>query len=258
MHVYPAYAYVRADCKIKSLEEIKEGEININLQMERQVITTADGSSTVSIPEMNVTYHSTHGAIQESMHVFIQAGLNQALSRYSSISILEMGFGTGLNALLTLIESEAVKKPVHYSAIELYPLEPEQIKTLNYCEQLDRKDLIQSFEILHISPWEEDIQITEYLTLYKSGTDLLKFETPRSGQLFHIIYFDAFAPTAQPELWTSAVFEKLFALLSLGGLLVTYCSKGDVRRAMQSAGFRVEKLTGPPGKREMVRAWKEM
>jgi tRNA U34 5-methylaminomethyl-2-thiouridine-forming methyltransferase MnmC len=228
------------------------------LQMERQVIVTADGSSTVSIPEMNVTYHSTHGAIRESIHVFIQAGLNQALSSYSSISILEMGFGTGLNALLTLIETEAVQKPVHYTAIELYPLEQEQIKSLNYVQQLDRKDLQPVFEILHTSPWEKEIPILESFTLFKSRTDLLKFETPRSGQLFHLIYFDAFAPAAQPELWTSGVFEKIFALLSPGGLLVTYCSKGDVRRAMQSAGFKVEKLTGPPGKREMVRAWKEM
>jgi tRNA U34 5-methylaminomethyl-2-thiouridine-forming methyltransferase MnmC len=226
--------------------------------MERQVITTADGSSTVSIPEMNVTYHSTHGAIQESTHVFIQAGFNQVISRYSSISILEMGFGTGLNALLTLIEAEVVKKPVHYTAIELYPLEQEQIKSLNYFQQLDRKDLQHVFETLHTSPWEKDIPILENFTLFKSGTDLLKFETHRPGQLFHVIYFDAFAPTAQPELWTSAVFEKIFSLLSPGGLLVTYCSKGDVRRAMQSAGFKVEKLAGPPGKREMVRAWKEM
>src|SRR6185295_13160489 len=104
--------------------------------MERRVITTADGSSTVSIPEMNVTYHSTHGAIQESLHVFIQAGLNQTLSRHSAVSILEMGFGTGLNALLTLMEAEASKKSVHYTSIELYPLEREQIKILNYCEQL--------------------------------------------------------------------------------------------------------------------------
>jgi len=226
--------------------------------MERRVIITADGSSTVSIPEMNVTYHSTHGAIQESLHVFIKAGLNQALPAHSSVSVLEMGFGTGLNALLTLMEAEAAKKPVHYTSIELYPLEPEYSRTLNYCEQLNRNDLQQSFETLHASVWEKDIPVTEYFTLFKSGTDLLNFETPGSGQVFHLIYFDAFAPTAQPQLWTSTVFERLFALLLPGGLLVTYCSKGDVRRAMQAAGFRVEKLAGPPGKREMVRAWKEM
>jgi tRNA U34 5-methylaminomethyl-2-thiouridine-forming methyltransferase MnmC len=207
---------------------------------------------------MNVTYHSTHGAIQESEHVFIQAGLNQALTVHSSVSILEMGFGTGLNALLTLIEAEAHKKAIHYTAIELYPLEAEQIGTLNYCGQLNRNDLQHNFATLHTSAWQTDIPITEYFTLYKSGTDLLKFEPSQAGQQFHLIYFDAFAPTAQPQLWTSAVFEKLFNLLSPGGLLVTYCSKGNVRRAMQAAGFRVEKLAGPPGKREMVRAWKEM
>jgi tRNA U34 5-methylaminomethyl-2-thiouridine-forming methyltransferase MnmC len=226
--------------------------------MERQVITTSDGSSTVSIPEMKVTYHSTHGAIQESLHVFIQAGLNHALLEHSVISILEMGFGTGLNALLTLIEAEVVKKTVHYTAIELYPLEQESIKSLNYCQQLSRNDLQPVFENLHTSAWEKENPVLQYFTLFKSGTDLLKFETLQQGQLFHLIYFDAFSPTAQPQLWTTAVFEKLFGLLSPGGLLVTYCSKGDVRRAMQAAGFRVEKLAGPPGKREMVRAWKEM
>lgn len=226
--------------------------------MERRVITTADGSSTVSIPEMNVTYHSTHGAVRESLHVFIQAGLNSLLPDHSVVSILEMGFGTGLNALLTLIEAETVKKPVHYTAIELYPLEQEQIKSLNYCHQLDRNDLQPVFQKLHSSAWEKEIPVFEYFTLFKSGSDLLKFENPRSGQFFDLIYFDAFAPTAQPQLWTAAIFEKLFALLSPGGILVTYCSKGDVRRAMQAAGFKVEKLTGPPGKREMVRAWKEM
>lgn len=226
--------------------------------MERRVIITADGSSTVSIPEMNVTYHSTHGAIRESLHVFIQAGLKEAFSAQSSVSILEMGFGTGLNALLTLVEAEASKRKIHYTSIELYPLETEQINTLNYCEQLDRNDLQPTFETLHRSGWEKDIPISEYFTLFKSGTDLLQFETPLPGQLFHVIYFDAFAPTSQPQLWTHTVFEKLFSFLSPGGLLVTYCSKGDVRRAMQAAGFRVEKLAGPPGKREMVRAWKEM
>src|SRR5690242_1253746 len=168
--------------------------------MERRVIITADGSSTVSIPEMNVTYHSTHGAIQESLHVFIQAGLNQALSTHSSVAILEMGFGTGLNALLTLMEAEASKKLIHYTAIELYPLGPEQTGTLNYCEQLDRNDLHQSFKTLHTSAWEKDIPITDYFTLHKSGTDLLKFELQQPDQYFHLIYFDAFAPTAQPQL----------------------------------------------------------
>lgn len=226
--------------------------------MERQVITTADGSSTISIPEMNVTYHSTHGAIQESMHVFIHAGLDQALPGHSSLFILEMGFGTGLNALLTLIKAEAAKKLIHYTAIELYPLEAEHVTSLNYCQQLNRNDLAPIFENLHTLAWEEEIPVTSYFKLRKSKEDLLNFESPQPRQQFHLIFFDAFAPTAQPQLWTISVFEKLFALLLPGGLLVTYCSKGEVRRAMQAAGFKVEKLAGPPGKREMVRAWKEM
>jgi tRNA U34 5-methylaminomethyl-2-thiouridine-forming methyltransferase MnmC len=226
--------------------------------MERQIINTADGSFTVSIPGMNVTYHSTHGAIQESLHVFIKAGLKQILPNRSSVSILEMGFGTGLNALLTLMEAEAVQKPVHYTAIELYPLEDGQINALNYCQRLNREDLQDVFEKLHGSDWEKNIIISQYFTLLKSGTDLLEFEIQGLDNRFDIIYFDAFAPTAQPELWTAAVFEKLFRMLSPDGILVTYCSKGDVRRAMKSAGFRVEKLEGPPGKREMVRAWKEI
>jgi tRNA U34 5-methylaminomethyl-2-thiouridine-forming methyltransferase MnmC len=226
--------------------------------MERQIINTADGSFTVSIPEMNVTYHSTHGAIQESLHVFIQAGLRQMLSGKSSLSILEMGFGTGLNALLTLMEAGKVQKPVHYTAIELNPLEPAQLNALNYCERLNREDLQGIFKQLHNSDWEKEIFVSEYFTLLKSGSDLLEFQITGQANLFDIIYFDAFAPTAQPELWGVPVFEKLFAMQSPGGLLVTYCSKGDVRRAMQSAGFKVEKLAGPPGKREMVRAWKEI
>jgi tRNA U34 5-methylaminomethyl-2-thiouridine-forming methyltransferase MnmC len=226
--------------------------------MERQIIKTADGSFTVSIPAMNVTYHSTHGAIQESVHVFIQAGLKQLLPNKSSVSVLEMGFGTGLNALLTLMEAEAMQKPVHYTAIELYPLEAAQISALNYCQRLNREELQDVFEKLHGSDWKKNISISTYFTLFKSGTDLLEFEIEGPDNRFDIIYFDAFAPTAQPKLWTATVFDKLFVMLSPGGLLVTYCSKGDVRRAMHSAGFRVEKLEGPPGKREMVRAWKEI
>ena len=149
--------------------------------MERQIINTADGSSTVSIPGMNVTYHSTHGAIQESLHVFIQAGLKQMLPGNSSLSILEMGFGTGLNALLTLMEAEAMQKPVHYTAIELYPLEPAQINALNYCERLNRGDLQDIFEQLHSSEWEKEIAVSEYFTLLKSGSDLLEFQITGPG-----------------------------------------------------------------------------
>ncbi len=223
--------------------------------MERSVILTKDGSHTISIPEMNVTYHSHHGAIQESLHVFIKAGLlvSDAFGA-SDTSILEMGFGTGLNALLTLIEAERLKRQIHYTAIELFPLQYEEITALNYCDQLYRKDLIPIFEKLHQCEWEKDITITPHFTLHKKKESLLQFNT---SKLQNIIYFDAFAPSAQPKLWTPSIFEKLYSMLLTKGILVTYCSKGDVRRAMQSAGFIVEKLPGPPGKREMVRATKK-
>jgi tRNA U34 5-methylaminomethyl-2-thiouridine-forming methyltransferase MnmC len=224
--------------------------------MQRQIISTADGSHTISIPEMNVTYHSTHGAIRESMHVFIEAGLskiNEAGKK--ELHIFEMGLGTGLNALLTLLEAEKNQQLIHYTALELFPLEQEAIQSLNYCDQLNRKDLQPFFEQLHTCDWEKEISISPHFILKKSRTDLLNFN-PLDSQHWDLVYFDAFAPSAQPALWTQQVFEKLYNMLAPGGLLTTYCSKGDVRRAMQAARFKVEKIPGPPGKREMVRAMK--
>lgn len=223
--------------------------------MLRQPVITKDGSHTVSVPEMNVTYHSLHGAIQESLHVFIEAGLKYWLSNFNhgDIHIFEMGFGTGLNALLTYIEAEKRNIPVHYTAVELFPLQPEEIKSLNYCEQLKRPDLVPVFERLHDSEWEKEINMSSFFKLQKVKTNLANFS---SNQHFNVIYFDAFAPTAQPDLWTKEIFQKLNSMLYPGGLLTTYCSKGEVRRAMQAAGFIVEKIPGPPGKREMVRAKK--
>lgn len=204
--------------------------------MKRELQLTADGSHTIAIPDMNVTYHSTHGAIQESMHVFIQAGL-QAL-QLPAVRIFEMGFGTGLNALLTMQHADI---PVYYYAVEQYPLTAEEVEGLSYGNEL------------HAYPWNEDVKMNEQFTLHKAHVSLLSVQPE---QEFDLIYYDAFAPGAQPELWTREVFEKLYGMLAAGGILVTYCSKGDVRRAMLAAGFKVEKLAGPPGKREMLRAKK--
>lgn len=224
--------------------------------MERKIILTKDGSNTVSIPEMKVTYHSVHGAIQESQHVFITAGLHASgsLTRHEPSNILEIGFGTGLNVILTAIEAEKSENSFYYVALEPYPLNDEEIVSLNYCELLERKDLQEDFIKMHQCEWGKSIVMTENLLLHKSNHSVQTFEhkTP-----FHLIYFDAFAPSAQPELWTKEVFEKLYKLLIPEGILVTYCSKGDVRRAMQAAGFIIEKLPGPPGKREMLRAIKK-
>lgn len=227
--------------------------------MKRLPLITKDGSHTISIPEMDVTYHSIHGAIQESMHVFIEAGLHPIWLLKSDpmgeLRIFEMGFGTGLNALLTLMEAEERKQPVYYYSVELFPLNNEEIKQLNYCTELNRADLQPLFERLHHCEWEQDIRITDHCTVYKTNTDLANLST---HQRFNLIYYDAFAPGAQPELWTTAVFEKLYNLLLPGGILVTYCSKSDVQRAMKAAGFVIEKIPGPPGKREMIRAIKQL
>src|SRR5436189_2804307 len=224
--------------------------------MERKIIMTKDGSVSIFIPEMNVTYHSIHGAIQESLHVFIETGLLYLLNKSpgKTINIFEMGFGTGLNALLTLIEADKVKQPVHYTVIELHPLDQSEIKLLNYCEQ-SRQPVYQSaFEKLHSCEWEKDIVVNSSFTFHKTKADLLNFST---HQHFNLIYYDAFAPAAQPELWTKDIFEKLYNMILPEGILVTYCSKGDVQRSMKAAGFKIEKVPGPIGKREMIRAGKE-
>jgi tRNA U34 5-methylaminomethyl-2-thiouridine-forming methyltransferase MnmC len=223
--------------------------------MERKIIITKDGSHTISVPEMNATYHSVHGAIQESMHVYIQAGL-----RYSGVfdyigvnHVLEIGFGTGLNALLTLIEADKHKNRIYYTAIEPHPLPQTETSELNYCKQLSQPHYQPLFEKMHGVEWEEMFEITENFRLTKTKNSLPDFSMEN---YFFLIYFDAFDPRAQPELWTKEVFQKLYSMMIDGGILVTYCSKGIVRRAMQSAGFSVEKIPGPPGKKEMIRAVK--
>ena len=218
--------------------------------MERSIIKTADGSDTVIIPELNVSYHSKHGAMQESMHVFIEAGFRYLINQSTNqpINIFEMGFGTGLNAFLTAIEATDKKIKVYYVAVEKSPLSEKEIKLLNYTECLENEGL---FQAIHEGEWNHDFVVNEFFTLSKIRSDLISYSI---NQQFNIIYYDAFAPSAQPELWTQKIFEKLFLMLLPGGILVTYCSKAEVRRAMQSAGFEVKKIQGPAGKREMVRA----
>jgi len=219
--------------------------------VKREIIITADGSHSISVPEMNVTYHSIHGAIQESLHVYINAGFrSDYLSHSEQCRILEVGFGTGLNALLTAMEAEKTATSIYYVALEPFPLNEDQASALNYCEILRRKDLQSDFMRMHQSAWNKSLVVTGNLLMHKSNSTLQEFDHKTK---FDLIYFDAFAPNAQPELWTNEIFEKMFSMLKPGGILVTYCSKGDVRRAMQAAGFTVEKLPGPNGKREMIR-----
>lgn len=218
--------------------------------MQREIKLTADGSHTIAIPGMNVTYHSHHGAIGESMHVYIDAGLQPFLNppARNALTILEIGFGTGLNALLTLREAVKHQQPIHYTAIELFPLTEKEITRINHGEQLCMQE---EFIQLHTAPWEKEVVINEFFTLYKKEASLLTLENMAG---ISCIYFDAFSPTVQPELWTQAIFEKLYQFLAPGGMLVTYCSKSEVRRSMTAAGFTVTKIPGPWGKREMVRA----
>jgi tRNA U34 5-methylaminomethyl-2-thiouridine-forming methyltransferase MnmC len=222
--------------------------------MKREIIITKDGSHTITIPEISVAYHSYNGAVQESMHVFIKAGLRWYLGQHTDarpVRIFEMGFGTGLNAYLTALEAGEKKVPVYYTAVEQFPIPPEEAFLLNYAATPAKKHL---FNQLHQSPWEQDVVITDQFTIRKLNGNLVDVQPQH---LFDIIYFDAFAPSAQPELWTTEVFKPLFDMLHPGGVLLTYCSKSIVRRAMQAVGFVVTKVPGPWGKREMVRARKE-
>ncbi|BAV09352.1 tRNA U34 5-methylaminomethyl-2-thiouridine-forming methyltransferase MnmC [Filimonas lacunae] len=221
--------------------------------MGKELLLTADGSYTIEIPELKVTYHSRHGAIQESMHVFIRAGL-MAVPPVSTIRILEMGFGTGLNALLALQYAIQQQQPIYYQTLELHPLTEAEAAHLNYVQQLSatEADYAPLFTSLHSCAWDTDVVIHPLFTLHKTKVSL--HELPATVQNFHVLFYDAFAPAAQPELWTADTFKKVYHTLQPGGKMVTYCSKSIVRRAMQEAGFTIEKIQGPWGKREMLRA----
>lgn len=221
--------------------------------MKREILLTADGSHTIKVDEHKVSYHSKHGAIQESTHVFIEAALKyvQQNNSGSEYNILEIGFGTGLNALLTAIYTAGTKMIVNYHSLEPFPIQEQEIAMLNYGILLHKESV---FTQLHDAPWDTKIAIHPNFSLHKYQTTLQSFTT---NMCFHAIYYDAFAPSAQPELWTTEAFTRLFNFLVPGGLMVTYCSKTVVRKSMEAAGFRVTKIPGPYGKREMVRAFRD-
>lgn len=219
--------------------------------MNRYLQTTADGSSTLMVEGWGEPYHSMHGAIQEAYHVFMEMGFRHCM--YPSVSILEMGFGTGLNAFITLLEAEALNRSVSYTAIEAFPVTPEEIVQLNYIAQLGAQNYSEAFREMHAGPWEEPFKINNTFTLLKNNCD---FNEVSASDMYHLIYYDAFGARVQPELWTEAVFLKMYDALREEGVMVTYAAKGSVRRAMLAAGFYVERLPGPPGKREMLRATK--
>ncbi len=217
--------------------------------LDRQLVTTGDGSVSIFLPQFNEHYHSHHGAVQESKHVFMKMGWEEAIKGKSSIEILEIGFGTGLNAWLVMQESKKKESPeVYYSAIEAYPVAPGIASQLNYCSPEEKSE----FLLLHNDEdWNQGVSVLPKFALEKMKDTLSEFFPFRK---YDLVFFDAFAPRVQPEMWTKEVFDKLFAAMNPGGILVTYCSKGEVRRNMIAAGFEVEKVPGPPGKREMLRA----
>ena len=223
---------------------------------EVKIIETEDGSHSLYVPSLNETYHSFHGAIRESKHVFIKEGLKYWLTSQSrkSASILEVGFGTGLNALLSLEFAQSNVVDLFFHTLEPYPLEESVVKQLNYPELLQLPALADAFGVLHSAAWEVEEAIAPNFTIRKNLQRLEDFVA--EPESFDIVYFDAFAPNKQSELWTPEMLEKIFNLLSPSGIMVTYCAKGQLKRDLKTLGFVVESLPGPPGKKEMVRATK--
>lgn len=219
--------------------------------MKREIITTGDGSKTIQIKDWQEQYHSKHGAIQEAYHVFIDSGLN--LFKNQELSILEIGLGTGLNAFITLIEAEKRNLTINYTGVEAFPVSNEELSQLNYLEELNAVARKNEFNLIHNTPWEAQIEISVGFKIQKEKKFFKDIDVTNSIDL---IYFDAFGARVQPELWTVEIFSIMFKALKSGGYLVTYAAKGSVRRAMLEVGFLVEKLPGPPGKREMLRARK--
>ena len=220
--------------------------------MKHEIIITQDGSSSIYIPELDETYHSKFGAIQEAKHVFIKNGLD-LFEDSSEISILEIGFGTGLNALITMLEGEKRNLKINYVGVEAYPIALEEILQLNYVEQLEASEKQVDFEKMHASNWEEKIAINSNFTLTKRKQS---FEEISDENTFDLIYFDAFGFTVQPELWNEVIFEIMYKSLKNRGILTTYACRTSIKKAMQHAGFQTLKLPGAPGKREMLRALK--
>jgi tRNA U34 5-methylaminomethyl-2-thiouridine-forming methyltransferase MnmC len=219
--------------------------------MTLQHVITEDGSSTLFVPELNEHYHSIHGALQESMHIFIKEGFEQ-LQTFPA-SIFEVGFGTGLNAFLTCLSSEKEKQSIYYRTIEKYPIGSRFVSLLNYTKTMDPLKG-KLFQAIHDAPWDQDIRISNHFVLHKINGDLCSSQLEEG--FYDLVYFDAFGPDVQAELWTEQIFRSLHQSMKIGASLVTYSVKGSVRRAMKAVGFSVEKIPGPPGKREMTRAIK--
>lgn len=220
--------------------------------MKREILITEDGSTTIHLPDWNENYHSKHGAIQEAQHVFIKNGLS--LFEHRAVSILEIGFGTGLNAFITFLESKRLNQTIDYVGIEAYPVAAIEVLQMNYISALNAENQGVIFEKMHESNWQEKVVLDEQFSLTKR---MQFFNDIEDKNKYNLIYFDAFGYRVQPELWSTTIFQKMYDSLTANGYLVTYAARGVVKRSMLEVGFKVEKLAGPPGKREMFRAYKQ-
>lgn len=219
--------------------------------MKREILTTNDGSTTIHLPDWDESYHSKHGAIQEAYHVFIKSGLS--LFEGKSVSILEIGFGTGLNAFITYLEAKKVNQTIDYVGVEAYPVQVEEALQMNYVSELNASNEKDVFDKMHQISWEEKHTISSNFSLTKRKQF---FQDIIDENAFDLIYFDAFGFRVQPELWSLEIFQKMYVALKTNDVLVTYACRGSIKRAMLECGFKVEKLPGAPGKREMLRAIK--
>lgn len=218
-----------------------------------KIITTEDGSHTLQSELINDTYHSIHGAVTEAQMVYIQNGLLHSFGLTSeTIHVLEIGFGTGLNALLTAIEANNHKRKVVYYSLEPFPIEEALAVGLNFGTLSESIDNDELFKKIHHCKWNRPVEINDYFTLIKFDNSLEQIDFGCS--VFHVVYFDAFGPDKQPELWNEKLFAKIARNLFSPSILTTYSTKGDVKRALKKVGFKIEKLAGPPGKREVLRA----
>jgi len=220
--------------------------------MDKEFVITEDGSHTIYLPEMDEHYHSTHGAIQESLHIYINQGLLQVAKQ--EISILEIGFGTGLNAYLTYAFEESKNKKISYFSIEKYPLDEADYLKLNYPQNIF-SEYSAIFEKMHRAEWDKIVEISPKFSLQKVHADIMSFDLNQLPQ-FDLVYYDAFAPGKQPEMWADEIIQKVSDCVKKDGILVTYCAKGSVRRAFTAAGFRMERIPGPIGKKEILRGKK--
>lgn len=219
--------------------------------LKREIIVTGDGSVTIHLPDMKESYHSKFGAIREAYHVFIQNGL--ALTNGQPVAVLEIGFGTALNAFITYLESCKNGQQINYTGVEAYPVELEEAMQLNYVAELNAPESEDVYRTMHAHPWELPVKLNDKFTLIKQHKF---FHDIEDVELYDLIYFDAFGFHAQPELWSEEIFSKMYKALKPNGILVTYACRTVIKNAMKSVGFTTEKLPGPPGKREMLRAYK--